>query len=136
MKKILTSVILSIFLFGCAKDIIEHRYSMKKYSDSEIKVCVDEQILLIPADKEEQNYYDTIDGTHYQISQNPDDFREPSIVDYDFCLPQDKRIRNYSTKKIKDIEVCYERISEIELPMSYCLPDTNVNVNVSTHVYN
>jgi hypothetical protein len=135
MKILLSFALITITLSACAKKTtIEHRFSMKYYEDSEVQVCVDDPILLVEINPEQTDlYYDTIDRVSYQISPKPEDALGSSVVDYEHCLPQDKRIRNFSTKKINDVEVCYERISKIELPMSYCLPDTNVNVHVSQY---
>lgn len=135
MNKLSSLVLLTVVLAACSKKtLVEHRFTMKYYGDSEVQVCVDDPVLLVELDKKQIDaYYDTIDGIPFQISTNPEDILESEVVDYEFCLPQDKKIRNFSTKKINDVEVCYERISKIELPMSYCLPDTNVNVNVSQY---
>jgi hypothetical protein len=105
---------------------------MQQYGNSEIQVCVNNPIVLIEIYSDETDIpYDTINNIPYKLSTEPNDAIEPFTVDYDYCLPQDRKIRNFSTKRIDNIEVCYERVSKIELPMSYCSPDTNVNVQVS-----
>ncbi len=132
MKKIF--ILLAMMITGCAyNDTINH-YKLEKINGSPVPLCVNypQRVKIISYasfemddcgnEKEIPAIYEPIQGACSTLS--------PVIVSYDYCLRQLPLPLHLVEKQVKDMRICYDRNNGVELPISYCQKDMNVNISM------
>lgn len=128
-----------LILTGCAEYSVINNYSLEKFNDSEVPVCVN-----YPQRVKKVGYAYQTKGVcgpiqipaEYEVLDGECDALAPEVVSYSYCLAQMPKPVHLVEKQEKDMTICYDRNNHVELPISYCQKDINViqNTNVTTRV--
>lgn len=140
MRYLFGLMALALIMTGCAEYRIVNNYSLEKYNDSEVPVCVNypKRVKIVkPGYSATDICGNSISvPAEYEDSDRLCDIMDPEVVSYSHCLAELPKPVHLVEKQEKDMTICYDRNNKVQLPISYCQKDINVfqSTNVTTRV--